>query len=140
MVTQQQQQRRPQVDALSKWRKLHHFGQQSVEGPAQSTTAPRTWRTMLCSQPAAWTTNRSHLVASRVKGFPGSPINSESTLPRTAHLDSGVIGCHQCIASHSGNFQASPDMRPTPLTSSRIHAPHPTHHNHDKLQTCINCD
>ena len=38
-------------------------------GPAclPSTTCP--WSTMECSQPAAWTTNRSLLVASRVRPF-----------------------------------------------------------------------
>ena len=97
-------------------------------------------------QPAVWTRNRSLLVASRAKAFPGRPTNSDSTLPRVAHLDGGVIGNHHCIISHSGNATASPDMRPTPAFS-RLHTihhlhpcTHPTHHCHDYLHTWINCD
>ena len=58
------------------------------------------WSTMECKQPAVWTTNRSLLVASRAKAFPGRPTNSDSNLPRAVQLDGGVIGCHQCITSH----------------------------------------
>ena len=47
--------------------------------------------TMECSQPDAWTTNRSLFVAFHVKACPGRPINSGSTLPRAAYLDGGVI-------------------------------------------------
>ena len=74
----------------------------------------------------------------RVKVFPGGPTNSGETLPRAAHLDDGVIGCHRCITSHSGNAPASSDMPPTPLALPRMHtihnfhpSPHPTHHSHD---------
>ena len=74
----------------------------------------RPWSTMEHSQPAAWTTKRSLLVASRVKAFPRRPTNSGSTLPSAAHQDGGVIGCHQCITSHSGNATVSPDMRTAP--------------------------
>ena len=79
---------------------------------AQQYKSP--WSTTEWSQPAARTTNRSLLVACRAKAFPGRPTNSGSTLPRAAHLDGGVFGCHQCITSHSGNAPASPDMRPNP--------------------------
>ena len=72
------------------------------------------WSTMECSQPAAWTTNKSLLVASNAKAFPGRPTNSGSTLPRAAHLNSDVIGRHQCITLHSESAPASPVMRPTP--------------------------
>ena len=43
---------------------------------------PRPWSTVECSQPAAWTTNLSLLVTSRVKTFPGRLTNSGSILPR----------------------------------------------------------
>ena len=75
---------------------------------------PHPWRTMECSQPAAWTTNRSLHTASRAKALPGTPTNSGSTLLRAAHRDGGVIACHQCITSHTGSAPASPDMRPNP--------------------------
>ena len=52
---------------------------------------------MQCSLLAAWTTNRSLLVASCVKAFPGRPTNSDSTIPSTVHLDGGAIACNQCI-------------------------------------------
>ena len=45
--------------------------------------------------------------------FPGRPTNSGTTLPRTAHLDGGVIGNHQFITSHLKCTPASPDIRPT---------------------------
>ena len=55
----------------------------------------RPWSTMECSHPAAWTTNRSLLVASRVRPFQEDrPI---PVRPRTAHLNGGAIGCNQCI-------------------------------------------
>ena len=57
-------------------------------------------------------------MASRAKTFPGRPTNSSSTLPRAAHLDSGVVGRHQCITSHSGSAPASPDMKLTRNSSA----------------------
>ena len=36
-------------------------------------------------------------MASCDKAFSGRPTNSGSTQPGTAHLDGGVIGCHQCL-------------------------------------------
>ena len=75
---------------------------------------PRPWSIIECSQLAAWKTNRSLLVASRVKAFPGRPTNSGSTLPRVENLEGGVIGCHRCITSHSESSPASPNMRPNP--------------------------
>ena len=59
--------------------------------PNAATPQPRSGSTMECSQSDAWTMNRSLLVASRVKTFPGTPTNTDSTLPRAAHLDDGVI-------------------------------------------------
>ena len=76
---------------------------------------------------AAWTSNRGLLVASRVKAFSGRPTNSDSTLHRATHIEGGVIGCHQCITSHSESSPASPDMRPTPTALSRMHAIHHIH-------------
>ena len=90
------------------------------------------------SQPAARATNRSHLVASRVKAFPGRQTNSDSTQHRTAHLDGAVIRCHQRITSHTGSVTASLDVRPTPLALFRLHTihqrhpcPHQNHQSHD---------
>ena len=36
-------------------------------------------------------------MASHIKAFPGRLINSGSTVPRAAHLEGGVIGCHQYV-------------------------------------------
>ena len=83
----------------------------------------RPWSTMECSQPVAFTTKRTLLVASRVKTLPRWLTNSGSTMPRAAHQE-GVIWCHQCITSHSGSAPASPNMRPTSLALSRMHAIH----------------
>ena len=66
-----------------------------------------TLRIMDRSLPAAWTTNRSLIVASRVKAFLGRPTNSDSTLPNATHLDGGVIGRHQCITSQSESVPAN---------------------------------
>ena len=85
----------------------------------------RPWSTIGLSQLAAWTTNRSRLVAS---------------LQKAVHLEGSVIRCHRCITSHSGSVPASPDMRPFPpsFVSHACHPPppslpHPTHHRHDQL-------
>ena len=83
-------------------------------GNYNSNPSVRPWSTMECSQQAAWKTNRSLLVAPRVKAFPGRPTNSGFILPRAAHLEGGVIGSHQCMTSHSGSAPASPDMRQPP--------------------------
>ena len=72
------------------------------------------WSTMECCQPASWTTNLRLLVASYVVAYPERPTNISSTLPRVAHLDGIVIGCHQCITLHSESAPASPDIWPTP--------------------------
>ena len=76
--------------------------------------------TIECSQLAAWTTNRSLVVISRVYAFPGRTTNSGSTIARAAHLDGGVIECHKCTTSHSGSASTSLDMRLTPLALSRM--------------------
>ena len=78
------------------------------------------WSTMECSHQAAWTTNRSNLLVSYAKAFPGRPTNSSLTLPRAAHLEGGVIDCHQCIPSYQGSAPASPDMRPPLLALSHM--------------------
>ena len=117
-----------------------HIGQWG----ATSTLCP--WNTMEYSQPAAWKTNRSLLVASHDEAFPEKLTNSDSTLPRAVQLEGGVIRRHWCITSHSRSAQASPDMQPTPALShmhtiDHLHrCPNQTHHSHDQLHTCTNCD
>ena len=114
----------------------------SLKGQLLRTTTMRPRSTMECSQQDAWTTNRSIVVASRAKTFLGRQTNSGSTQSRDAQMDGGVIGCHQCITSHSGNAPASHDMRPTsPGFVHHLHpCPHPIHHSHSELHTYINCD
>ena len=91
----------------------------------------RPWSTMECSQPAAWTTNRRLLMAPSVNAIQGRLTNVGTTLPRTAHRDSGVIGCHQCLHI---TLRKCSGMRPTPL-GFVPHAyqppppsPHPSNH------------
>ena len=54
------------------------------------------------------------------------PIPTRPT--QSCALDGGVIGCHQCITSHSANSPVSSDMRPTPMALSRIHTIKNLHH------------
>ena len=94
----------------------------------------RPWSTMECSQPAAWSKNRSLLVASRVWPFQKDrpiPARPYPILRTWMVVRSGVISV---FPTHSGNAQASTDIRPTtwlcpaclPSTNS-IPAPiHPT--------------
>ena len=98
----------------------------------------RPWGTMECSQPVAWITNRSLLVASRARTFPGRPTNCDSTLPRAAHLDSGAIGCNQCIHIALGKCSGISRLVCYPMALSRMltdhhlnPCPHPTNHSHD---------
>ena len=68
------------------------------------------------------------------------PFQEDQPIPARPY--SGVIGCHRCNTSNSGNAPASPDMLPTPLALSCMHTtsmhtihnlhpcPHPTHHSH----------
>ena len=70
--------------------------------------------TMECSQPAAWTTNRSLLVASRVRPFQEDrpiPARTYPELRTWMVVRSGVISV---FPTHSGNAPASPDIRQTP--------------------------
>ena len=85
----------------------------------------RPWCTMECSQRAAWTTNRSLLLVSRDKAFPGRPTNSGSILPRAVHLEGGVIGCHYRITLHWGSAPTCSDMRPTPWLVMHAYLPPP---------------
>ena len=74
---------------------------------------PRPWSTMECSQPAAWTTNWSLLVASRVRPFQEDrpiPTRPYPELRTWMVVRSGVISV---FPTHSGNAPASPDIRPT---------------------------
>ena len=94
--------------------------------------------TIECSQAAAWTTNRSLLVASRVKAFPASPTNSGWTQPRAVHLDGGAIGCNQCVHLALGKCSGLSRHATNPLAlsgmpiSHHLHpCPHLTHHSHD---------
>ena len=71
------------------------------------------WSTMECSQPAAWTTNRGLLVASRVRPFQEDrPILARPypELRTWMVVRSGVISV---FPTHSGNAPASPNIRPT---------------------------
>ena len=73
----------------------------------------RPWITMECSQPAAWTTNRSLLVASRVRSFQEDrpiPTRPYPELRTWMVVRSGVISV---FPTHSGNAPVSPDIRPT---------------------------
>ena len=73
----------------------------------------RPWITMQCSQPVAWTTNRSLLVASRVRPFQEDrpiPARPYPELRTWMVVWSGVISV---FPTHSGNAPASPDIRPT---------------------------
>ena len=101
---------------------------------------------MECSQLAAWTTNRSLHVASHVKTFSEKATNSDSTLPKVAHVDDGVIVCHRCLHLALGMCSgicrhATIPLRFVPHANNPPTHPilHPTHHSHDKLHTCINC-
>ena len=73
----------------------------------------RPWITMECSQPVAWTKNRSLLVASRVRPFQEDrpiPARPYQELRTRMVVRSGVISV---FPTHSGNAPASPDIRPT---------------------------
>ena len=73
----------------------------------------RPWSTMECSQPAAWTTKRSLLVASRVRPFQEDrpiPARPYPELSTWMVVRSGVISV---FPTHSGNAPTSPDIRPT---------------------------
>ena len=68
---------------------------------------------MECSHPAAWTTNRSLLVASRARPFQEDrpiPARPYPELRTWMVVRSGVISV---FPTHSGNAPASPDIRPT---------------------------
>ena len=87
-----------------------------------NTSILRPWSTMECSEPAAWAMNQSLLVASSLKVIPRT-LN----LQEAVHQDGSVIGCHQCITSHSGSVPASPDIRATLLALSHMHTIHHLH-------------
>ena len=73
----------------------------------------RPWITMDCSRPAAWTTNRSLLVASRVRPFQEDrqiPARPYPELRTWMVVRSGVISV---FPTQSVNAPASPDIRPT---------------------------
>ena len=100
------------------------------------------WNTVESSQPAAWTANRNLLVASHAKAFPGAATNSGSNLSIAVHLEGGVIGCCQCITSHSDCSPASLDMQPVCIPSTTS-IPGPTQPaiamtNYTLAQMCIN--
>ena len=78
-----------------------------------TTHAVRPWSTMECSQPTAWTTNRSLLVASRARPFQEDrpiPARPYPELRTWMVVRSGVISV---FPTHFGNAPASPDIRPT---------------------------
>ena len=100
---------------------------------ATNLTTPclRPWNTMECSQPAAWTTNRSLLVASRVRPFQEDrpiPARPYPELRTWMVVRSGVIWKCSGISRHATNHLALSRM----LTKHQLHpCPHPTHHSHD---------
>ena len=68
---------------------------------------------MECSQPAAWTTNRSLLVASRVR-----PFQEDRPIPARPYPELRTwmvvrLGVISVFPTHSENAPASPDIRPT---------------------------
>ena len=67
-----------------------------LSGDVMASTAQRPWITKECSQPATSILNRNRLVVSRIKAFLRRPTNYGLTLPRTAQVEDGVIGCHKC--------------------------------------------
>ena len=98
---------------------------------------PHPWITMECSQPVAWTTNRSLLVASR-----GRPFQEDRPIPARPYPElrtwmvvrSGVISVFptlwKCsgISRHTTNHLALSRMH----TKHQLHpCSHPTHHSHD---------
>ena len=73
----------------------------------------RPWITMECSQPVAWTTNRSLHVVSRARTFQEdrpSPARHYPELHTWMVVRSGVISV---FPTHSENAPASPDIQPT---------------------------
>ena len=90
------------------------------------------WSTMECSQPAAWTSNRSLLAVFGANTYPGRQTNFGSTLPRAAHLEGGEIWCHRRLhltldkCSGISRHAANPSCLPT--TTS---IPTPTHRSYD---------
>ena len=82
----------------------------------------------------------------RVKALSRRPTNCGSNLPRTAHLDVGMIGCHQCMTPTREVLRRLPACDQSPAFS-RIHTihhlypcPNPPYHGHYQLHTCTNCD
>ena len=88
----------------------------AITNPSLATTNNNNmcpWSTMECSQPAAWTTNRSLLVASCVRPFQEDrpiPNRPYPELRTWMAVRSSVISV---FPTHSGNAPASPDIRPT---------------------------
>ena len=69
----------------------------------------RPWSTMECSQPAAWTANRSLLVASRVR-----PFQEDRPIPTRPYPELRTwMVVRSGVTTLSGNDPASPDIRPT---------------------------
>ena len=88
----------------------------------------RSWRTIECSQLAAWSTNRSQLAATRAMTYTGGHTISGSILSKAVHMEGCLIGCqwlfHFALRKCSGQ----------PLALSRVHTIlhfHPCHHEAD---------
>ena len=107
-----------------------------VDADFLQPSALRPWGTKECSQPATWTMNLCLFVSSRAMDFPGRPTNSGSTMPRAAHQNGSVIGCHMCLHLAYGMRPGISRHATTPLARMLSnhhlhHCPHPTHHSHD---------
>ena len=90
---------------------LSHITSHSIVEPCHVMQRPCS--TMECSQPSAWTTNRSLLVASCVRPFQEDrpiPTRPYPELRTWMVVRSGVISV---FPTHSGNAPESPDIRPT---------------------------
>ena len=106
----------------------------------------RPWSTMECSQLDAWTTNRSLLLASCVKAFPGRPTNSGSNptqsyapgrwsdwvLSMYSNLHSGTFSKHLLTCDKALGFvqhvyhppsPSLPPPNPTKVMTNYTHAP-----------------
>ena len=106
-----------------------------------------------CAHEAPWSV-ASRLHGQRTTAFswhpmlrpiPRRPTNSGSTLTRAAHLEGGVISCHQCLHLVLGKCgsttrNATPGIVPHAYHPPPPSLPHQTHHSHDQLHTCTNYD
>ena len=97
----------------------------------------RPWSTMECSQPAAWTTNRSLLVASRARPFQEDrpiPARPYPELRTWMVVRSDVISVsHHTLEMlrHLPTYDQPPGFVPHAYQAPTPSLPHTTHHSHD---------